>query len=298
MVTATAQPRSVSVWKALGLAAVLGIVAGLILAELRRPPDEPDLRSAEEAAANALPTGAPLVRPEAPKKEAVDFMQPDPRSLRGIPPYPGASPRRLHSSHPAAQQTMAISWFETPDSVESVLGFYEQAFAVGKIAYTSHRYSALRGYVSWFEHDYSDEQPVFGKGVLHMVSVTREGDHTTVLVSATEPQKILENLTPLPSGVRLPPGTVPQVMNLSELGQQRASVIAMYEFTRAQLIDDLLRVWKEDGWKVVRRTDGDDATTIQVIMNQRQQTAVIEGQGSKSQVVLVIEERPAEGVMP
>jgi hypothetical protein len=298
MVTATAQPRSFSVWKALGLAAVFGVVAGLVIAELRRPPAEPDLRQAEEAAAGVLPTGAPLVRPETPKRAPTDFMEPDPRSLRGIPPYPGASPRRLHASHPAAQQTMAISWFETGDSVEDVLGFYERAFAEGKVAYTSHRFSALRGYVSWFEHDYSDEQPVFGKGLLHMVSVTREGEHTTVLVSVSEPQKILENLTPLPSGVRLPPGTVPQVMNLSELGQQRASVIGMYEFPRAQLIDDLLRVWKEDGWKLVRRTDGDDATTIQVVMNQRQQTAVIEGQGSTSQVVLIIEERPAEGDLP
>lgn len=299
MVTAPAQPRTVSVWKALGLAAIVGGVAGVVLATSQRPPEDFDAQ-AEALAAKVIPNGAPAVRPEQPQAPVDDMMAPDPRSLRGIPPYPGVDPRRILGSRPGADQTMAISWFNTTDSVEDVLGFYERAFADADLLYTSHRYSERRGYVSWFEHDYSDDkQPVFGKGVMHMVSVSRERDNTTVMVSATEPQKILENLTPLPSGVRIPPGPTPQVINLSEFGQQRATIIAAYDFGVDRLIEALQDLWKQDGWKVVDRDQTENGTTLMVVLNQRQQTVVIDGRGERSQLLITLEERPTpEGVTP
>ena len=292
MVTASPQTRSISVWKALGLAAVVGIVAGIVLAETQRPP-EFDEREAERLAEQVIPTGEPLIRPEDPKKQPENFMAPDPRSLRGIPPYPSASPRRLVASHPGASQTMAISWFETGDSVEDVLSFYEKAFTESNFMFTSHRYSPQRGYVSWFEHDQTELEgvPTFGKGLLHMISATREGNRTQVLLSATEPQKILENATPMPAGVRVPPGGTPQVINLSELGQQRATIIASYGYGADRLIENLENVWKEDGWKVVDRSETMGARQLTAVLNQRQQTVVIEGRGDTSQLVITLEER-------
>lgn len=300
MVTAAQpRPRAFSVWKALGLAAVLGIIAGLVLASATRPPDDFDAE-AEELAAKAIPGGDPLPVPAAPKAKVEDMMAPDPRSLKGIPPYPGASPRRMLSSHPSADQTMAISWFNTDDSPDEVLNFYERAFSEANLLYATHRYSDRRGYVSWFEHDYSDQnQPVFGKGVMHMVSVSREGEHTTVMVSATEPQKILENLTPLPAGVKIPPGATPQVLNLSEFGEQRVTVIASYDYGRDRLIESLQDVWKEGGWKVVDRQEAENGTTLVVALNQRLQTVVVDGRGERSQLLITVEERPtSRGLNP
>jgi hypothetical protein len=302
MVTAAQRrPPSVSVWKVLGVAAVVGIVAGVLLANSQKPPD--DLAEAEALAAKAMPGGDPMViRPEDAKKPYENMMAPDPRSLKGIPPYPGADPRRLISSHPGADQTMAISWFNTEDSPDTVLNFYERAFADSDIMYASHRYSDKRGYVSWFEHDYSNaDQPVFGKGVLHMISVTQEGGHTTVLVSATEPQKILENLTPLPAGIRIPPGPTPQVMNLSEIGQQRATILATYEMGEDRLLESLQDLWKQDGWKVIDRREGENGTTLTVVLNQQMQTVVVDGRGERSaQLLITVEERPAppQGLNP
>ena len=299
MVTAAAQPRSFSVWKALGLAAVVGIVAGVVLAEAQRPPEDFDAQ-AEALAAKVVPNGAPAMMPGPDKAKFDDMMAPDPRSLRGIPPYPGVDPRRIMGSRPGADQTMAISWFTVGDSVEDVMGFYEHAFADANLLYTSHRYNRRRGYVSWFEHDYSDDQqPIFGKGIMHMVSVTREGENTTVMVSATEPQKILEHLTPLPSGVKIPPGSTPQVINLSEFGQQRATIIANYDFGADRLIESLQDIWKESGWKVIDRAESEAGTTVTVALNQRLQTVVIEGHGERSQLLITLEERNnPEGVHP
>lgn len=300
MVTARAQPRSVSVWRALGLAAIVGVVAGAVLATSQRPPEDFDAQ-AEALAAKVVPNGAPAVMPAQPKADFKDMMAPDPRSLRGIPAYPGVDPRRIVGSRPGADQTMAISWFTTGDTVEDVLGFYERAFADADLLYTSHRYNDRRGYVSWFEHDYADDQqPVFGKGVMHMVSVSREGEQTTVMVSATEPQKILENLSPLPAGVRIPPGPTPQVLNLSEFGQQRVTILASYDYGADKLLSSLQDLWKETGWKLVDRAESDNGTTLVVVaLNERQQTVVIDGRGERSQLLITLEERPnPEGVHP
>lgn len=295
---ASAQTRSVSVGKALGLAALVGVLAGVVMARTQRPPDDFDMQEAENLAAQAMPTGAPPVaRPEAPRAAAAeDMMAPDPRSLRGLPPYPGApTPRRMISSHPGADQTLAISWFQTGDSVEEVLGYYERSFADANLLYTSYRYGPKRGYVSWFEHDYTGEPagvPKFGAGVMHMVTATTEGENTTVMLSATEPQKILENLAPLPAGLRIPPGSVPQVINMSELGQQRVTIIATYEQSGDRLIEALEGLWREDGWKVVERSEEEGARHLTVAVNGRQQSVVIESRGERSQLLITVEERP------
>lgn len=291
-------PRSISIWKALGLAAVVGTAAGVILAAVQRPPEDLEMET-QALASQLIPTGDPMPIPAKAEAPFVDMMAPDPRSLRGLPPYPGAEPRRIVGSRPGADQTLAISWFTTGDSVEDVLTFYERAFSESNLFYTSHRYSERRGYVSWFEHETAEGKMVFGKGVLHMVAVSKEGSNTTVMLSATEPQKILENLTPLPSGVRIPPGPTPQVINLSEFGQQRATVIATYDYGRDRLIDNLQTLWKETGWREVGRSEGEGGTTVVVVLNQRQQTVVIDGRGEQSELLITVEERRAsEGVGP
>lgn len=294
MVTSTqSRPRSLSITKALGAAAVVGTLMGIALAAFQRPPPEFE-EEAEALAAKVIPGGDPILVPQAPPGTSQDMMAPDPRSLNGLPPYPGAKPRRMLSSHPGADLTMAISWFNTGDSVEDVLSFYEREFTAANLLFTSHRYeSGRRGYVSWFEHDYSnDQQPVFGKGVMHMVSATREGSNTTVMLSATEPQKILDNITPLPAGIKVPPGATPQVLNLSEFGQMRATVIANYDYSADRVMESLEDIWKNGGWKVLARHQTETGTSVVVTLNQQQQTVVIDGHGERSQLLITVEERP------
>lgn len=184
------------------LAAVLGGVAGVLLARSRE-----EVRSPEEIAEEEV--NKVMAQGVAPQSTAMD---PDPASLAGIPPYPGAAPRKLTSRGTLQNTPASISWFQTQDTPEQVLAFYAKAFEEEKRVATQQSFSPTMGYIGWME-----EAEDGGAGLLHMVSVMKQYKQTMVLVSASRPEAILDNRALLPGGLRLPPGASrPQVVNLGE----------------------------------------------------------------------------------
>lgn len=280
-------PRvGLSVMKLLLGAAVTGAIAGVLLERTRAVPDA--IAQAEAAVDRTMPSG------RAPGPQRPDMMAPDPLSLRGIPPYPGASPRRLLGVKPG-RGLNAISWFSTTDSLDRVLGYYEEAYARWPVRTVTHRWGKRRGYVSWFESlGGRDGGPSDSTdGVLHMVTVSQEGSQTMVFLSATEPDKIFAGTQVLPLGVRLPAGSVPQVVDMGELGQQQATVFAQYRVGRGALADQLAATMAESGWAIEERAEAPDGRVSLVARRQgRVQIAVVEGTQEHSQVLVTVEDEP------
>lgn len=282
----------ISVVRLLLVAAGAGVLGGVVLSLRQQPTQEETMEQAEAAADQMMPMGSP-VRPR------FDMMAPDPMSLRGIPPYPGAGgvPRKITSSRPGSQEVSAISWFTTPDSVDRVLTFYEQAYSDANIIHVSHRFSDKRGYVSWFEKRANPDggRPDFGDGVLHMVFASREGDSTTVLLSANEPYLMLQRVNPLPGGVKLPEGARPQVMNLGEGGLDHFSIFAEYQGKSPEaLLTEVVDGMRQGGWVVGEPTRAPGGrSTVVASLNSHVQIAVVEGTLAGAQVLVTLEQRNA-----
>lgn len=288
---AASRRAGVSVVGVLGGAAVLGLAGGALLARRGATPEEA-LETADRLVDQAMPSTA--------MGQTIDITLPDPISLRGIPPYPGADPRRISGSNPHATGLSAISWFSTQDSVDKVLSFYDEVYTRANLLHVSYRYNERRGYVSWFErHVGADGGSSLTDGLLHMVSASNEGSQTMVFISATEPYKLLEAVSPLPSGVKLPEGAGrPQVMHLGEMGEDRFTVYASYQRARDEVAQDLEALLKEGGWSVDERTVSPEGTVSLVARSgDRMQTASIEGTISSAQVLLSVEPQ-RRGVSP
>lgn len=255
-----APTASLSPARVVGLAALLGVVMGTALSVRRtRQLDEALEVGMPAAVVKAVPQGAPAT--------PTDMMAPDPRSLEGIPPYPGVSPRRMFDGTTLSNGVGAVSWFETQDSVETVLKFYERAFAAEKHNSVTGRPSTKRGFVAWFDHQVDAEgNVVFGEGTMHMVTVSDENSRRMVFMSANEPMRILEQGPTLPAGVRFPPGPKPHVVRVGEVEQEHATIFAEY---RKGEVDDVAgqfeRLAREDGWTLAKRTtevDGSISMTL------------------------------------
>jgi hypothetical protein len=220
-------------------------------------------------------------------------MEPDPQSLRGLPPYPGARPRRLVGAQPSAALN-AISWFETDDGVEAVLGYYEKIYSDAKMVYVKRHWENRSGYISWFEHQLPGDGGMaeFGKGTLHMVSAFHQGTRTTVLFSATDPVRLLQQLSPLPEGISLPPGGRPQVINFGEPGSQRYSIFASWRTTPLEaLVPDVKARAAQTGWTLLSETAEPGRLTLVSRKGTLVQQSVLEGSLS-SQILMTIDERP------
>jgi hypothetical protein len=285
------QPRrqaGVSVFGVLAGAAVLGAATGLALAS-RAPNPDADLDTVERASAKALPGGAPM------SGQRPDIMDADPLSLRGLPAYPGAQPRRITSSAAHLGQVNAISWFSTQDSLDRVLSFYDETWVAQNRMHVSHRWPR-RGYVSWFEQRPNPDggMAVFGDGVLHMVSAMDEGSQTIVLLSATEPQRLLEAMSPLPPGVRLPAAAGrPQVLHTGEVGEERVSIFARVPRPRDEVADEVVEGLRGEGWTVTERVAAPNgAVSITARQGSRLQLVGIDGAGRESQVLIALEPLP------
>ena len=278
----------VSVVRLLAGAAVTGVIAGVLLERSRTVPEA--MKQVETAADRAMPTGA-AVRLVAP-----DLMAPDPVSLRGIPPYPGSSPRKLLGAKPG-RGLNAISWFSTADSLDRVLSYYEGVYSRSSVFYVKQRWGNNRGYVSWFESTAPRDDAGLRDttlGVLHMVAASQEGGQTMVFLTATEPDKLLPDTPVLPLGVRLPPGGAPQVLDMGEFGQQRATVYAQYGGTgRDAIADQLVSVMRDSGWTVEERAQAPDGRiSVVARQGQRVQIGVVEGTDEHSQILITVEEQP------
>lgn len=184
------------------VAAVAGITGGVVLAWSQSDPPSPE-EIAEAEVDRIMMAGRPM--------EAVD-MRPDPRSLAGLPPYPGAAPRKLTSYGVLKDTPAVISWFQTDDSPDTVLQFYAKEFAADRRVSVIEQYSPDVGYIGWMEHATDG-----GAGLLHMVSVMKQYRKTMVLLSASQPELLLDQSSKLPGGLPIPDGaSSPQVVKLGE----------------------------------------------------------------------------------
>lgn len=276
-------------------AAIAGILGGVVMAFGRGGPiDEGAMEQrSQELADEVIPGPGALTA-------SYDPMEPDPDTLRGVPPYPSilGPPRKIHRSLPGSGEVNAVSWFQTDDSVDRVLSFYENAYAAAGFNYNSHRYSKDRGYVGWFERSLNADGGAgsFGEGVQHLIFATREGPVTTVLLGANEPYRMLQRVNRLPGGVSIPDGSRPQVITLGEPGAEFFSIFAAYaELSADELGSELLARMKERGWVVQESLVSETGQrTVVAGLEDFVQVAVVDGVGSGSQLLITLEKRPAQ----
>ena len=252
---ASGQRPGTSLVRLLLLAALAGAVGGVVLFAVRPDAEIDQLALAEQAAARDTPLG------EAASSE--DPMAPDPQSLRGIPAYPNAYPRRLMNNPSVQGVRMSVSWFETLDSPDAVLSFYERQYAGQNREYVSHRYNERLGFVAFLER-LGGVDAGLAHGIMHMVSASKEGQKTVVLLSASRPDMLMEAEPALPEGVKLPEATeAPQLVQMGEVMGSREVVLArtlnkspsdVVEFFAAQL--------KQAGWQVMDEAAGPEQKSL------------------------------------
>ncbi len=208
--------RALPVWKLIAAAGVLGCVGGVALAYHGSQKEEQRLIAVLDEAGNALPTA------DFKALQSVEPMAADAEALAGIPPFPGAFPRRLAKVTKGQGSAMAIGWFETQQPVDAVISFYEGEFRKLKVAYSSHLYSARSGYACYLENPRAVDT-----SRLRLVSAVRQGDTTVVFVSNLRPLDLIKTAE-LPPGVWLPAmAKSPQLFEMSETGSRRFTVLSL-----------------------------------------------------------------------
>jgi len=278
-------------------AAAIGSLAGVIIAEQRQQEMETEMQDVQRQIEKLTPMGMPLAVPAAASR---DPMAPDPQSLKGLPPYPGAAPRRLMTNPKGQGVPMAVSWFSTRDSAETVLRFYERRFAESEVMAVSHRYNPRQGYVAWMEEpplDWDAGLPMdLPNGVLHMVSALEEGSQTMVLVSASRPQNVLAARPPLPAGVAVPPGSAqPFVVEMNETGLQRQSIYVSVKMS----MDDAVKYYEEyfrtQGYAITDRADSAVRRSLVAGRGDQLQVVVVKKEQEGAQLLITNEIRPHGG---
>jgi hypothetical protein len=266
-------------------AALAGVLGGVVLFAVRGDAPLDEFEVAYAAAERATPLGAP--------QSSEDPMAPDPQSLRGIPPYPHAAPRKMMTKPKVQNVPMSVSWFQTDDSPDAVLSFYERAFASANVEYTSHRYNQRLGYVAWLERLGGMDAGV-AHGILHMISASKEGSRTVVLLSASRPDLLMEAVPELPEGIILPPSTSsPQVIQMGEGAGTREVVYARTLNTpTADVVAYFDAQLKQAGWEVVDEAAGPNQRSL---VGKRAGTTLVvnvQADGVDSSIILTFSRQP------
>lgn len=271
--------RGVPVAWVLVSAGVAGLLLGVGLSLQRQAKLDEELEHMGARAVTATPTGAPMWVPDPRRVDAGDPFAPDPASIRGIPDYPNAKPRGMVAPPRVQGVPMALSWFETGDSVRDVVQFYDEYFRLAGILRVSRVFHDGLGYSGWLEEDPSPDAG-FGAGVMHMVSAFRNGDRTLVVFSATNPRAILDAQAPeLPPGLALPPqATRPQVLELGEIPGARLAVHAAVPGGKlAEVVAFYERSLAAGGWSVTERTrEGESSASFTASRGDTLQTVSLD----------------------
>jgi hypothetical protein len=280
----TAKQPGWSFARLLLVVAVVGVVAGVVLAEVTKPDPESVERAAEAEIRRITPLGEPL------NNKAGDSMEPDPLSMRGIPPYPGVYPRRLIKQASAQGAQMSVSWFSVQDPAPVVLDFYKKAFAAEGRDVVAQQMGENMGYVAWLE-----TQPDAGgtaAGVLHMVSAMKQFSQTIVLVSASRPDMSMGQPV-LPEGIELPPASsAPQLV---QMGEESLANEVVYTRTTKTTPHDVVtffeKQFKDRGYSILETVN---STTEASVTGQKGPLTVVvaaRSEGDDSSVVLTYERR-------
>jgi hypothetical protein len=234
--------RGVRIGLLLGGTVMSGLVTGALVGRLSDVPDESNLLALAEAQAKqATPRGDPARR-------YADVTTPDQVSLAGIPPYPGAAPRSITRGSSVAGVPVSASWFATPDAPAAVLAFYETVFGEQEHV-SSHRDGDGIGYVAYRE---DRDLPDGGEdSVLRMVTVVPQRGETLVLVSNSQPQRLLEVAPALPDGVAFPDGTRDvHVVSLGDV-EGGATVTATVPVAAEPARAAVAKTLENAGWQVM-----------------------------------------------
>ncbi len=270
--------KSLPVGWLLGGALVVGSATGALLAERREA--ERDLREVQHRVEALTPMGDALRTARG--AGGAEPMAPDPEALRGIPPYPGASPRRLVSGGKALGGVRAIAWFSTTDPVEDVVSFYTQAFSRLELGPVSHLYGPSAGYAAWLEGRRGPDASL-EEGSLHLVSAIRGGPgETLVLLSASEPERLLDAQPQLPPGVVLPKGASRLlVLDLAEVGAPRETIHASAGGASVgELVSFYEQSFERRGWTLTaKKQEGARATLAARRAGVQQVVALTAAQG-------------------
>ncbi len=248
--------QGVSIAKVIAVAAGGGLVAGAALSWFNNRSKDEQLEAIMERSS----TGAPTTNHD-------NFMRPDPKSLKGIPPYPNAAPRMLVRDPHVSGSKMAISWFETKDKPEDIQDFYVRAFADAGHLPVSDMFEDGTGYVGWMDNDGDGG---FADGTMHMLTLVPRKGLTTVLVSSSRPAEMDVDRTPLPEGMFLPPSaSVPQTVATGE-NMERRSVFWRSAEEASVLKSYLAKKYEEMGWSFVNRK----AESQEIVVAQKDGQAV------------------------
>lgn len=252
--------RPVSLAKLLGLAAVAGIAIGAGLSWRQQSQFERELADLEK---NAEAVDFPLGVPPAPQQSL--NQAPDPQLLKTIPAFPNAAPKDLFRGEMIAGSPMSVAWFETNETVDTVLEYYDEYYKLSGQAHKTHHYGPNSGYVAWFEETERLDAGV-GEGLLHMVSAVRQGRSTVVLISQTNPLATLNGATAreLPEGVYLPEGARrPATLNMGEMFGGQLQIYSRVPAGELNVIGaDFVEHLKTSGWQVSEPEPGETTWSV------------------------------------
>jgi len=273
--------RGINLVLLLGGTVVSGLLTGHLLSRLSSLPDEAALLDLAEAQASR---STPLGR-AAPKH--LDLTSPDPVSLAGIPPYPNASPRSLAQLTRVVGVPLSASWFSTDDSVERVMAFYEDQFRAEEHA-TSHRDGQGIGYVAYrADRDFEDGGV---DSVLRMVTVVPQGRSTLVLVSNSQPQRLLGASPEVPPEVALPPGAVdPHVVESSSLEGGGVTVSASMNAELSAVSSSMRERLTAQGWSVDSRPGEPSNSLVATRFGARQLVWLEQRAGASTTIVVQLQ---------
>lgn len=267
-----ARAASVRFGLVLLVTAVVGLGIGVALSLRQERQFEQELDAMQERAA-AFPFPIPAPR------RAPDLSQPpDPKLLQTIPGFPQAFPRDLFQGQLLYGSPMSVAWFETPESVNDVLTYYDEYYKLAGQEHTVHRYGDNSGYVAWFEESL-DLDAGEGEGLMHMVSAVRQGNTTIVLLSETDPLGILNGMmnSPLPEGVFFPENA--QRPTAFNLGDAVGGQLSIHSSVKGAQVSDVGRQYVDrftaGGWSVSAPQQFENSWSVSAKKGSTEQTVAL-----------------------
>ncbi|MBN8229098.1 hypothetical protein JYK02_16420 [Corallococcus macrosporus] len=178
----------------LGAVAVVGLLLGVGLEEVRYGGARSELERAEAAADELDQEAAAQSGPTRSKRDEAILA----RTLSYFPPYPnGGRPEALAADYLGADTPIAVAWFSTQDSSDQVLQHYRKFLLDEGLPVVGVRFNDNAGYVGyWVSKD--DE--------VRLMSTLHQGGETLVFVSSARMRNYLERAGRVPSGIPVPRG--------------------------------------------------------------------------------------------
>lgn len=282
--------RAISVPLLLVAVAVLGASLGTGAYWIKAAQDDAKLETVMEQ----------TTRTSDPKRGmSVDLTAPPPEALAGLPAYPRGVPRRVSESMKGQGSKMAVAWFTTDDSLDEVIAWYEVAFMKEKRPYVTHRYGDRSGYIGWLQPDKPitlGEEPSLAvfDGVMHLVSVMKEGRQTAVLLSASRPMELLDNQTRLPPGVELPPyAPHARVFDLGDGELKQTSIFTeVNDHPLAEVEGWMRENLKQHGWRLADHASGPQRTGLDFKRDHEHLSVVLTPTGARLGIMVQYSNQP------